>query len=858
VTRKLLTAALCILLFSCGEDPSGPSGSLSVTVTSPPAEGAYATDTYTVNWAGEGSGTVALYYNTVQSPIGQQFIASGLAVSGAHQWDLSLVPSGDYMVRAIISNGLESASGWSQGALQVDHSSGDPGITITAPPPEGEVANESYTLRWASSGFVDGLVTLWYDTDTLPGSEVPIAASLLDKGEYAWDCSSVPDGSYYIKAEITDGTDSASTYSQGMLLISHVPNPWITVEKPPAAGETANNTYTIEWSSEAPTGATVTLWYDTDTNPSDGLIAITTGLGNDGYFTWECSDIPEGQYYIYAQLMSATDSRSTVARLAAMVARDVLASSYSQGTLTITHDIPWNITVVTPPAEGATADNSYQIDWTSDAPPINTLDIYYASDTTGATLYPVASGVANSGTHLWNTEMVPDGSWYVYATLTGRAQSSDWSSGRVTILHEDEYTFDFTAPPPEGASADAEYMLQWDTSAPYGSTWVYLYYSTSNEPGGTLTPIVQGTPNAGQYNWNCSGVSDNEYWIYGFVTDERLRNPEVISRGSGSAWSEGTLTVNHSGYSIEITAPPAAGAAADSSYTVEWTASGGTGSLIALYYDDDIDPGNGMVMIAEGLSNSGSYLWDTTVVPEGNWYVYGAIYDPGKGGPNPEANGFAGAYSQGMLTIQHEYNYIIVTAPPPWGAYAQTEFQIQWAASTPYGGTVSLYYDVDTNPGNGMEFIVNSLAWDDGQYMWDCSTTPEGEYYIYAKLENSQQTLTSYSIGTLIIDREPLWMSFYSPPPPGATADASYTLEWYSVGPAGRTVDLYYDTDLDPGQGLTLIAADVACPDYLSTYVWNCSAVPDGSYYIYGILSDPSIDGTFEMYSEGMLTINHN
>ncbi len=857
MTRKLLTSALCILLFSCGDDPSGPSESLSVTVTSPPAEGAYATDTYTVNWTGEGSGTVALYYNTVQSPIGQQLIASALAVSGSYQWDLSQVPSGEYLVRAIISSGMESASDWSDGSLQVDHSGGEPGITITAPPPEGDEANESYTLRWASSGFDDGLVSLWYDTDTLSGGEVEIAKSLEDNGQYPWDCSSVSDGSYYIKAEITDGTDSVSAYSHGMLVINHVPDPWITVEKPPAAGDSANNTYTVEWSSEAPTGATVTLWYDTDTNPSEGLVSIAAGLDNDGYFTWDCSGIPEGQYYIYAQLVSSTDSRSTVASLASAISRDVLASDYSQGILTITHDIPWNITVTAPPAEGATADDSYLIQWTSDAPSITTLDLYYASDTTGTTLYPVASGVSNSGSHLWNTEMVPNGSWYVYAAFTGRAQSSDWSSGKVTILHEDEYSFDFTSPPPEGAVADEEYMLQWDTSAPYGSTWVYLYYSTSNEPGGTLLPIVQGTPNSGQYNWNCAAVPDDEYWIYGFVTDERLQNPEEIMRGSGTAWSEGSLTVSHSGYSIEITAPPATGASADSSYTVEWTASGASGSLIAVYYDDDTNPGNGIVLVADGLSNSGSYLWNTATVPSGEWYVYGVIYDPTKGDPDPASDGFAGAYSQGVLTIQHEYNYIIVTAPPPWGAYAATEYQILWAASTPYGGTVSLYYDVDTNPGNGMEFIVNNLVWDEGQYTWDCSATPEGEYYIYAKLENSQQTLTSYSLGTLIIDREPLWMSFYSPPPPGANANESYNLEWYSVGPDGRTVDLYYDTDLNPEEGLTEIATDVGCPEYLSDYLWNCSSVPEGSYYIYGILSDPSLDDIFEVYSEGMLTIEH-
>jgi hypothetical protein len=857
VTGKLLAAAMCVLLLSCGGDTSGPSDPLSVTVTAPPAAGAYATDNYTVAWTGQGTGSVSLFYNTQATPVGQQFIASGLSVSGSHYWDLTLVPSGEYLVRAVITSGMETASSWSEGALVVDHSGGEPGLTITAPPPEGDQADDFYTIRWVSSGFQSGLLTLWYSETNEPGGEQLIDESLSDNGMHEWDCSGIPEGKYYIKAMITEGTDTVTVWSQGTLTISHSEDWWIQVDKPPAQGATADNTYTIEWSSEAPAGATVTLWYDTDTNPASGLVPIASGVFNDGFFTWDCSGVPEGEYYIYAQLMAPPDSRrGMVADIVSRLSRTVLAESYSEGTLTISHDIPWNITVTAPPEGGAVADESYLVEWASDAPSEAILDLFYAADTTGAPLYPVAFGVTNTGSHLWNTQFVPEGDWYVYAAFAGRGLGSDWSSGKLTVIHEDEYYFDFIAPPPEGATADESYLLQWDTDAPSGSSWVYLYYSTTTQPGGTIHTIVQGTPNSGQYNWNCSAVPDGVYWIYGFVTDERLRDPEIW-RGSGGSWSEGTLTVNHSGYSIEVTAPPAGGATADSSYTVEWSATGGTGSVIALYYDDDTNPGNGMIQIADGLSNTGSYLWNTVNVPEGDWYVYGAIYDPDKGPPDPESDGFAGAYSQGVLTIEHEYNYIIVTAPPPWGAYAQNEYTIQWAASTPHGGTVSLYYDEDTDPGNGMTLITGGLTWNEGQYLWDCSTTPEGEYYIYAKLENAQQTLTSYSEGTLIIDREPLWLSFYSPPPPGATADDSYTLEWYSAGPAGRTVDLYYDTDTNPDQGLVLIAEDVACPTYLSDYVWNCSAVPEGSYYIYGVLKDPA-RGTYEKYSEGMLTIVHD
>jgi len=850
---KKLTPAIILtaLLFSCGEDTSGPSGALSVTVTAPPASGAYATDTYTVTWTGEGTGNVSLYYNTVESPIGQQFIASGLSVSGSHQWDLSQVPSGTYLVRAIMTSGMETASSWSQGALEVDHSGGEPSLAITAPPPEGATANETYTLRWVSSGFSQGLVSLWYDTDTLPGGEMQIALDQPDNGEFLWNCASVPDGTYRIKGMIADEDDTVTVYSQGALLVNHVPDPWIVVEKPSAAGDSADNTYTIEWSSNAPSGATVTLWYDTDTDPSGGLQSIASGAFNDGYFTWDCSGTPEGEYYIYAQLIAPADGgRALTAMLSRIspLGRTVLADSYSQGTLTISHEFPWYITITAPPEEGAQADDSYLVEWISDAPPNTTMDLFYAVDTTGTALYPVAMNVSNSGSHLWNTEMVPEGNWYIYAAFTERGQGSDWSAGRVTIMHENEYSFAFTAPPPEGDTADEEYMLQWSTDAP-DSAWVYLFYSTSNQPGGTMYTIVQGTGNSGQFNWNCSGVPEGDYWIYGFVSDERMRDPDIW-RGSGSAWSQGMLSVSHSGYSMEVTAPPAAGATADSIYTIQWSAAGGPESVVALYYDNDTNPGNGMTKIADYLSNTGSYDWNTAAVPQGDWYVYAAIYDPEIG-----ADGFAGDYSAGVLTIEHEYNYIILLTPPYWGAYAEDEYQINWAADTPHGGTVSLYYDEDTDPNNGMTFITEGLPWDDFGYLWNCSAVPEGEYYLYAKLENSQQTLTSYSEGILTIQRNPLILVFDAPPPSGATADDSYTLGWYSLGASERTIDLFYDDDTNPGNGMVLIAEEVPSSQYLSTYDWNCSVVPEGSYYIYGILYGD--EWTYEKYSEGMLTIDH-
>lgn len=84
---------------------------------------------------------------------------------------------------------------------------------------------------------------------------------------------------------------------------------------------------------------------------------------------------------------------------------------------------------------------------------------------------------------------------------------------------------------------------------------------------------------------------------------------------------------------------------ADDSFTIYWTASDSDEDIlsISLYYDIDKNSDNGMIMISSGLSNSGNYIWDTTDLDEGNYYVYVTADD---------GEEKVGSYS-GRLTIDH-------------------------------------------------------------------------------------------------------------------------------------------------------------------------------------------------------------
>ena len=82
----------------------------------------------------------------------------------------------------------------------------------------------------------------------------------------------------------------------------------------------------------------------------------------------------------------------------------------------------------------------------------------------------------------------------------------------------------------------------------------------------------------------------------------------------------------------------------------------------------------------------------------------------------------------------------------------------------------------------------------------------------------------------------------------------SYTIEFAGSDPDGdaATVSLYYDTNTNPSDGRTLIAANV--PMSAGRYVWNAAGVPTGTYFISAVATDGI--QSYVGYSKGPVAIN--
>lgn len=104
-------------------------------------------------------------------------------------------------------------------------------------------------------------------------------------------------------------------------------------------------------------------------------------------------------------------------------------------------------------------------------------------------------------------------------------------------------------------------------------------------------------------------------------------------------------------------------------------------------------------------------------------------------------------------------------------------------------------------------------------------------------------------------ENNPPSITIVNPPSGGAPADEFYLITWSSSDPDADvcTVDLYYDTNTSPG-GRTQIVLSTAD---VGSCAWNTSGVPEGSYYVYGVIDDGN-GGTDSDYSDGRVTIEHD
>ena len=326
-------------------------------------------------------------------------------------------------------------------------------------------------------------------------------------------------------------------------------------------------------------------------------------------------------------------------------------------------------------------------------------------------------------------------------------------------------TFALSGPTSQTSQAGQTVNVQWTAGNVKAGSKISLCYdadATWNNGNEHWIEVdqVSAANGPGSYVWNTTGVAAGTYYIAGYLYD-------------------GTYTLSHLTQSITIQAAPTFALSGPTSQTyqagqtvnVQWAAGNvKAGSKISLCYDADATWNNGnehwieVDQVSAG-NGPGSYVWNTTGVAAGTYYLAGYMYD-------------------GSFTLSHLTQSITIQAAPTFalnnptsGTYqvGQT-VNIQWSASNVgTGGKISLCYDADTTWNNGNEHWIEvdqvSAANGPGSYTWNLSGVPVGTYYVAGYLYTGGKFYLSHLANAIsIVIRAPVMHPTLADAPEAAAA----------------------------------------------------------------------------------------
>jgi hypothetical protein len=178
--------------------------------------------------------------------------------------------------------------------------------------------------------------------------------------------------------------------------------------------------------------------------------------------------------------------------------------------------------------------------------------------------------------------------------------------------------------------------------------------------------------------------------------------------------------------------------------------------------------------------------------------------------------------------------------------------------------SISLYYDSDASGYDGI-LLAYRISEDEhgnsGSYIWNVSMIPEGDYFIYAVIDDGITTSRDYSQGRITITRTGTINTapkilLLSPEKGIQHVNFNFTILWIdSDSDDDASISLYYDTDQNGYDG-TLISSDLSENDITDSFLWNTKDIPEGEYYIYAMIDD-GVNSVVYDYSDGKVAINH-
>ncbi len=787
-------------------------------------------------------------------------------------WDTSPIANGDYYVYAVIDDNVRPpVTVYSSGPLTVSHANAVPSITLQEPDGISDSADQSFTITWTDEDpDDDATISLYYDMDDAGADGILIASSLSEDDEtdsYSWGTAGVNGGDYYIYAVIDDGSHTPLTvYSTGRVSVDHEAYgiTWARqaggIGRDRARGvavDSAGNSYVTGHFKDDVQFGSVSLVHVhrrdaflAKYDPNGNVVwALSFGGEDDDYGMGVAVDSADN-VYVTGYFENTMQFDGTV--LTAVGNTDVFVAKLSSGGSSI-----WS--------------QRFGVSGFSQALSIDVAgngDIYFTGNFSNQISFGGTTLTVNGNSEIFVAKLNTNGQPQ-WAQGAGGSATSDSEAGYgiaavpgggAVVTGQFSETGIFGSLSVENTNHNPDiFVVKYSSNGT--AEWVRAAGAESYDRGSAIAADASG-------NVYATGWFERDADFDGIVVSSAGHTDIFLAKYSPSGiiqWvKQGSAPGDDRGHAITLANTGEIFVAGQFSLSVvfEGTVLDGTGGFAAQYSADGslewVRPAP--VATSFGLCKGVGVDSQGDVILAGD-FASDVSFDLANLSSLGDSDVFVAKIER--MEIVNSPPAINIVEPDGVGDIATESYVITWADSDPDDDAqILLFFDDDASGEDGTLLTPIALSEDDmsNQYPWDVSTVTPGDYYIYARIQDSSNpAVVAYSSGPLTVippvSNVAPTITILEPDGVGDTTAGSYLVTWTDDDPDhDATIDLFYDAD-NGGTNGEPIAGGLSENDGADSFLWDTSGVPDGNYYVYAVIDD-GVDPAVVSYSAGPVTVD--
>ena len=539
---------------------------LAASFTAPAAGATVGGTAVTIGMAASGGTAPYTYRLTVDGT--QVFTTTTSTTAASFSWNSTTVANGAHTLGLTVT---DSAAHSATATRAITVQQGTPLTAAFTSPAAGATVSGTVTVGMSASG---GTPAYTY-TLTVDGTQVFTTSSSATSASFAWNTSTVANGSHTLGLTVTDSAARSATATRAVT-VSNTTGTLQVFLTQPASGSTVSGTnWAVIWlSGSSGTSNVYTLSVGaqvvgTQTTSSTGPVSIP----------WDTTTVANGTQSLTASARDATGNTGATTNVIT-VANGPLPLSASFTSPAAGATVSGAAVAIGMAASGGTAPYTYKL----------TID--------GTQVFTTTTS-ATTASFTWNTTSAANGAHTLGLTVTDSAAHSATATRSVTVQNGTPPTAAFTSPA-AGATVSATVAINMSAS---GGTAPYTYKLTID---GTQVFTTTTSATTATYSWNTTTAANGAHTLGLTVTDS-VGNSGTATR---------SVTVSNAGgggtFNVYITQPSAGQTVTGTQWVTIWIDSTAPGNR-----QYTMTVGGTTVWSESDTGNPVSLPWVTTNTPNG-------------------------------------------------------------------------------------------------------------------------------------------------------------------------------------------------------------------------------------------------